>query len=60
MSIEEIIFYLLLIDSVGANLAVWFKYRGWYPNFLSKNFPLVKGWAGLYLALVLYIWYLTF
>jgi hypothetical protein len=60
MMLHEIIFYLLLIDSVGANLTLWFGPE-WYArhfNFLSRWFPATPGWPLLYLALVLYIGYL--
>ena len=57
LSIEAIIWYLVLIDSVGANImtwccAKWYKknYKGFY-----KHFPATKGWALMYLLLVLWI-----
>jgi len=45
---------------VGANIAVWFfpKCVKWYKKKLprvSKHLPLTKGWAFVYLALVLWI-----
>lgn len=57
MSIEVIIFYLLLIDSVGANLVVWFGERWYTKHFrlISRVFPPAKGWALYYLILVLWI-----
>lgn len=58
--IQEIIFYLLLVDAIGANLAVWFG-KGWYTShfhLLSRWFPAVPGWPLLYLALVLFVGYL--
>lgn len=55
-SIEIIIFYLLLIDSVGANLMAWFG-QNWYNKhfrILSRYFPASKGWCFSYLVLVLW------
>ena len=57
MSIEAIIFYLLLLDSLGANWEAWFDGKGYRKHFpvLSKYFPATKGWAFYYLVLVLWI-----
>ena len=55
--IEEIIWLFFLIDSIVANLMVWFS-PNWYSKkfkILSKLFPPAKGWAVLYLVLVLWI-----
>ncbi len=57
LNIEAIIWYLLLLDSVGANIIVgcctkWYKKN--YKGF-CKHFPPSKGWCLLYLALVLWI-----
>ncbi len=57
MSIEGIIFYLLLIDSVSANLLVLFG-SDWYAKhfrLFSRLFPPAEGWALYYLVLVLWI-----
>ncbi|MFQ5661691.1 MAG: hypothetical protein ACE5F2_00355 [Candidatus Paceibacteria bacterium] len=62
-SIEAIIFYLLLIDSIGANLLSWGGGRGWYQknfNVFSRYFPATKGWTTFYLILVLFIGTLVF
>ena len=57
MTVEAVIWYLVLLDSVFANVFAWF-----YPNFGKKDkslrkvfrhFPLTKGWSGIYLLLVL-------
>jgi hypothetical protein len=56
MNYYEIIFWLLLIDSVGANLMVWFGGSKWYVRHfpsVSKYFPPSKGWVVYYLVLVL-------
>ncbi|MDD3662557.1 MAG: hypothetical protein PHT84_01690 [Candidatus Pacebacteria bacterium] len=58
-----IIFFLLLIDSLGVNLFAWFGNREWYYKYLpvfSKHFPLSKGWAVYYLILVLFIGLILF
>ncbi len=62
MIIKEIIFYLLLIDSVGANLGAWFFPKWYTKNFkwFAKRFPLIKSWCILYLLLVLWIGYLVY
>jgi hypothetical protein len=59
MVIEGIIWYLVLLDSLGANIAAWF-----FPKWAKKNFkwvfkhlPLTKGWAATYLVLVLWVGY---
>jgi len=61
MSIETVVFYLLLLDSIGANLVVWLG-EAWYTKhirFISQFFPPAKGWALYYLILVLWIGWLT-
>jgi hypothetical protein len=57
MSIEVVVFFLLLIDAVGANLMVYFG-RDWYLQHfrtMSRWFPPAEGWALYYLALVLWV-----
>jgi len=56
-NLEAIIYYLVLLDSIGANIlawccAKWYKknYKGFY-----KHFPATKGWALFYLVLVLWV-----
>ncbi len=51
-----IIFWLLLIDSIGANISAWFGFDKWYQKFtvLVRLFPLTKGWTTFYFILVLY------
>jgi hypothetical protein len=61
MNVEAIIFWLLLIDAIGANLVAWSGYREWFTkNFkpLSRFFPLTRGWTTYYLVLVLFSGYL--
>lgn len=59
MGVEQIIYYLVFLDSLGANFMAWF-----FPKWLKKNykgiwkhFPLTKGWAAWYLVLVLWVGY---
>lgn len=54
---EIIIFWVLLVGSLGANLMAWCGSR-WYMrhfNVFARWFPPSRGWALLYLALVLWI-----
>ena len=57
INIEAIIFYIILLDSVMANItasccAKWYKKK--FKTF-SKYFPVVKGWTIYYLILVLWV-----
>ena len=60
LNLEAIIYYLFLIDSIGANIAVWFSpsvvkwYKKKWPS-IYKIIPLTKGWAFIYLILVLWV-----
>ena len=54
----RIIFYLLLIDSIGANIISWLGFSKWYQgnlSFIARYFPATKGWTTYYLILVLFI-----
>jgi hypothetical protein len=58
MTFEAIIYYLFLIDSIGANITVWFFPKWYKKNMhkgLVKHFPASKGWALMYLILVIWI-----
>ena len=62
LSIEAIIFYLVLIDSICANIAVWCspKLMKWYTKYwakFAKEFPLARGWTIFYFVLVVWIGY---
>ena len=60
-TIFVVLFYLLLIDSLGANWVAWCAEGKWYRKNLrifSRYFPIAKGWTGLYLVLVLFIGYI--
>ena len=61
LTLELVVFYLLLIDSVAANLMVWCGGEKWYAHkfrVVSRYFPATKGWVTYYLILVLWIGYL--
>ena len=58
ITVEAIIFYLILIDAVGANITAWtgigeqmFKKFGVFTRY----FPITRGWTTYYLVLVLWI-----
>ena len=56
-----IIFYILLFDSVGANILSWTRLRRWYTRAcapVARFFPLSRGWTTYYLILVLLIGYI--
>jgi hypothetical protein len=57
MTFEAIVFYILLIDAVSANLVVYFGSRWYVRHFrsLSRWFPPGQGWALWYLTLVLWV-----
>lgn len=64
MSMSEtffvVVFWLLLIDSIGALVVSWSGWKQWYMGnctVTSRLFPPSKGWATLYLVLVLLIGY---
>lgn len=56
INIETIIFYILLIDAIGANLMAWGGAQKWWQVHLTpiaRFLPLAKGWTTYYLILVL-------
>ena len=57
VSFETVIFYLFLIDSIGANLVAFFCPKWYTKNYKGfvKLFPLTKGWTLFYLVLVLWV-----
>ena len=66
MSIEVIIFYLFLVDSIICNLMVLFNSQ-WYEKLYTKYlpafswwFPLRGGWTLCYLLFVLWVGSLLF
>ena len=58
-TLEEILWYLVFIDSVFTNLIIWFLPKWYEKKFknVSKYFPTSKGWCLWYLILVLWIGY---
>tara|TARA_Y100000310_G_C20686917_1_gene819611 strand:- start:421 stop:645 length:225 start_codon:yes stop_codon:yes gene_type:complete len=60
VGIEAVIWYLVLLDSLGANIAAWFfpkrskKLLGKFGKF-AKHFPITKGWCAWYLVLILWV-----
>lgn len=59
VNLEAIIYYLFLLDSIGANIVVWCCPR-WFNkkfSFITKYVPVTKIWCALYLFLVLWIGY---
>ena len=56
-NIEAILWYIVFIDSIGANLMTWF-FPGWYNKIYKKTsriFPASKAWCAVYLVLVLWL-----
>jgi hypothetical protein len=62
MSIEIIVFYLVLLDAVVANLIAWVGGEWYLKHFrlVSRFFPMTKGWTAYYLILVLWVGSLVF
>jgi len=61
-TIWVIIFYLLLADSIGANITAWTGLNKWYKRhfkIVEKYLPITRGWTIYYLILVLIIGYLV-
>ena len=58
-TLEEILWYLVFIDSVFTNLIIWFLPKWYEKKFknVSKYFPAGKGSSLWYLILVLWIGY---
>ncbi len=62
MNIEAIVFYILLIDAISANLMVQFGSEWYARRFrtISRWFPPAEGWTLYYLALILWVGSLLF
>ena len=59
LGIEGIIWYILLIDSIGAIITTLF-FVSWYKKnarWWNKHFPATLGWSIWYLILVLWVGY---
>jgi len=55
-NIESIIFYVLLIDAIGANVLAWSNGQRWWQrhmNLIARYMPLARGWTVYYLVLIL-------
>ena len=55
--IDVIVFYLLLVDAIIANLMTWIGAEAWWPKQLqglSRILPAKKAWTTIYLLLVLW------
>ena len=57
MTVTQIIFWILLADSLIAGYVTWFGNRVYWNNmaFFKRFMPLTKGWTAWYLILVLFI-----
>jgi len=56
-NLEATIWYILLIDSLGATITAWCCVK-WYKKKagkIAKHFPATKGWCLYYLILVIWI-----
>lgn len=56
INIESIVFYILLIDAVGANILAWSNGQRWWQKnlqIISRNFPMARGWTTYYLVVVI-------
>lgn len=52
----SIIFYILLLDALVANLLAWSgKQHWWQTHFgaIATHFPLARGWTVYYLVLIM-------
>jgi len=57
LSFESAVYYLVLLDSIGAIILSFF-FADWYmKNYKGfwKHFPATKGWAIWYFVLVLWV-----
>ena len=57
--LEEILWLLVLFDSIISNIIIWFFPKWYNKKFkgMTKYFPATKGWGLLYLILVIWIGY---
>ncbi len=62
-TLEIVVFWLLVIDSIGANLMTWTSGKAWYQKhfrLMSRYFPASKGWTSYYFILVLWMGVMLF
>ena len=55
-NLESIVFYILLIDAIGANVLAYGGGQRWwqrYASLIARHFPLSRGWTTYYLILIL-------
>ena len=55
-NLEATVWYLILLDCIGANIVAWF-FTNWYLEkfeTLNRYFPLTKSWCLIYLVFVLW------
>jgi len=57
LTIEGIIWYIILLDSLVCNFIAWLDERWYIKNFktFSRLFPITKAFAAYYFVLVLWI-----
>ena len=55
IGVEGIIWYLFLLDSLGANFTAWFLPKWWKKRKWHKIIPMNKLWTALYLILILWV-----
>jgi heme/copper-type cytochrome/quinol oxidase subunit 2 len=62
MTMLQIIFWILLLDSLIAGYIAWCGNREKWNNmkFFQHYMPLTKGWTAWYIILVLFIGYLIY
>lgn len=54
-NIETIVFVLLLVDALGANILAFSRGRGWWQRnaaTIARYLPMSRGWTTYYLFLV--------
>ncbi|MCB9808841.1 hypothetical protein H6776_00385 [Candidatus Nomurabacteria bacterium] len=56
-SIDSIVFFVLLADSLVANIIAWFGSRWYLDHFqiMSRWLPLTKAWSLGYFLIVLWV-----
>lgn len=58
LSIEAIIYYLIVLDALIANIVAWTGVGGRIVHsskVFSKYLPITKGWTTLYIVLVIWL-----
>lgn len=56
-NLEAILWYLVALDCIVANLTAWFFKDCYEKNLgsISKHFPATKGWCLVYLCIMLWL-----